>query len=55
MQVQSSVRFRPVAIRHRNVLGGLARYLVGAVALGLLAAAVWTLSVLLGLASSVGR
>jgi hypothetical protein len=55
MQVQYGYRARPVAIRHRSVRGGLSRYLVGAVALGLLASAVWTLSVLFGSASSVVR
>ena len=55
MQAQYGYRARPVAIRHRYVLGGLSRYLVAGVMLGLLAAAVWTLSVLFGSASSVVR
>ncbi len=44
---------RPVMVRHPNVMGALSRYLVAAVAIGVLAAAVWMFSDLLGAASTV--
>jgi len=40
-------------VRHPNVMGALSRYLVAAVAIGVLAAAVWMFSDLLGAASTV--
>jgi hypothetical protein len=55
MQVGYSYRARPVVTRHKSVLGGLPRYLVASAVVGVLLAAAWLFSGLLGSASSVVR
>ncbi|MDP9342914.1 MAG: hypothetical protein M3Q23_12645 [Actinomycetota bacterium] len=55
MEVQYGYRARPVVIRHPSYLGSMSRYLVAATGLGLLATAVWVLSLLFGSASTVVR